>query len=220
MRIQKSQLKWGRMLLVGAAFLGVYLVGQYIAEMVVQRFDLVMHVRSEPTFHRLIMTASAIYTALLAIPFMPGAEIGITMILLFGSKICFLIYLCTVTALIPPYLIGRLIPANYCAFALGFVGLSKAQRLVEGIAPLSAQQRLDYILDNAPTRMGPFLVRHRFIALAIVLNIPGNIIIGGGGGIAMIAGMSGFYSVPRYLLTVAVAVAPIPFIISLTELWR
>jgi hypothetical protein len=68
--------------------------------------------------------------------------------------------------------------------------------------------------------MGPFLVRHRFIALAIVLNIPGNIIIGGGGGIAMIAGMSGLYSLPRYLLTVAIAVAPIPFVISLTEFWR
>lgn len=208
------------MLLICAGFLGIYLVGQYIAEMVVERFDVVMHVRSEPMFHRLIMTASAIYTALLAIPFMPGAEIGITMILLLGSKICFLIYVCTVTALIPPYLIGRLIPPKYCASALRFVGLSKAQRLVERIAPLAAQQRLDYILDNAPTRVGPFLVRHRFIALAIVLNIPGNIIIGGGGGIAMIAGMSGLYSLPRYLLTVAIAVAPIPFVISLTELWR
>lgn len=219
MRVQESQFRWGRMLLICAAFLGVYLVGQYIAEMVVERFDVVMHVRSEPMFHRLIMTASAIYIALLAIPFMPGAEIGITMILLLGTKISFLVYVCTVTALIPPYLVGRLIPAKYCAYLLGFIGLSKAQCLVERIAPLSAQKRLDYLVDNAPTRMGPFLVRHRFIALAIVLNIPGNIIIGGGGGIAMIAGMSGLYSLPRYLLTIAVAVAPIPFVVSLTELW-
>ena len=208
------------MLLIGAAFLGVYLIGQYITEMVVERFDLVMHVRSEPMFHSLIMTASAIYIALLATPFMPGAEIGITMILLLGSKICFLVYVCTVTALIPPYLIGRLIPAKYCARFLGFVGLSKAQQLVERIAPLSAHKRLDYLLENAPSRIGPFLVRHRYVALAVVLNIPGNIVIGGGGGIAMVAGMSGLYSLPRYLLTIAIAVAPIPLIIVLTELWR
>lgn len=220
MRLQDSELKWGRVLLVGAVVLGVYLVGQYIAGLVLQHFDLVMHVRSEPLFHRLIMTASVIYIALLATPFMPGAEIGISMILLFGSKLCFLVYVCTVAALIPPYLIGRLIPADYCARALKFVGLSKAQHLVERIAQLSAHQRLEYLLDNAPTRIGPFLIRHRFIALAIVLNIPGNIIIGGGGGIAMIAGMTGLYPLPRYFLTVAVAVAPIPLVITLTELSR
>ena len=220
MQRRKSELKWDRVFLVGVAFLGVYLVGQYITEEILQRFDLVMHVRSEPMFHRLIMTASALYMTLLAIPFMPGAEVGISMILVFGSKICFLVYVCTVAALIPPYLIGRLIPAIYCARAFEFVGLSKAQRLVERIAPLTAQQRLDYLLDNAPTRIGPFLIRHRFVALAIVLNIPGNIIIGGGGGIAMIAGMSGLYSLSRYLATIAIAVAPIPLIISLTELWK
>jgi hypothetical protein len=64
------------MLLICAGFLGIYLVGQYIAEMVVERFDVVMHVRSEPMFHRLIMTASAIYTALLAIPFMPNSALS------------------------------------------------------------------------------------------------------------------------------------------------
>jgi hypothetical protein len=49
------------------------------------------------------------------------------------------------------------------------------------------------------------------------LNIPGNIVIGGGGGIAMIAGLTGLYSFPRYLLTIAIAVAPIPLAITLTE---
>jgi hypothetical protein len=47
----------------------------------------------------------------------------------------------------------------------------------------------------------------------------GPLIRGGGGGIAMIAGMTGLYSLPRYLLTVAIAVAPVPLIITLTELW-
>jgi hypothetical protein len=206
------------MALICAALLAVYLVGQVLVERVVQQFDLVMHVRSEPMFHRLIMTASGIYIALLAMPFMPGAEIGISLILVLGAKICLLVYVCTVVALVPPYIAGRLIPPRYCARAFEFLGLNRAQRLIERVAPLSAEQRLAFLLDNAPTRFGPFLVRHRFLTLAVLLNLPGNIIIGGGGGIALIAGMTGLYSLPAYLTTIAVAVAPIPLIITLTEL--
>lgn len=203
---------------IGAAFVAVYFVGQYVADMVVQQFSLVMHVRSEPTFHRLIMTVSGIYIALTAIPFMPGAEVGISMILVFGSKICFLVYVSTVAALIPPYLVGRIIPARYCARAFNFVGLTKARDLIDQIAPMSADQRLAFLLENTPNRLGPFLLRHRFLALAAALNLPGNILIGGGGGIAMLAGMTGLYSLPAYLFIVALAVAPVPLIITLTEL--
>lgn len=211
-------MRWGRLVLVLAGFVGLYLVGRFVADMVVHQFDLVMHVRSEPTIHWLIMTASGIYVALMAIPFMPGAEVGLTMIMLFGAKICFLVYVSTVLALVPPYIVGRLIPAKYCALAFAFVGLTKAQKMIDRIAPLSSEQRLAYLLDNVPTRAGPFLIRHRYLALAVAINLPGNMIIGGGGGIAMLAGMTGVYSLPAYLVTVAIAVAPLPFIISMTEL--
>jgi hypothetical protein len=164
------------------------------------------------------MMASSVYVALMAIPFMPGAEIGISMILLFGSKICLLVYACTVIALIPPYIIGRLIPPKCCARVFGFVGLMAARRLVEQLAPLSAEQRLAYLMGRAPTRFGPFLIRHRFLTLAVLLNLPGNIVIGGGGGIAMIAGMTKLYSLPTYLLTIAIAVSPVPLIIALMQL--
>ena len=202
--------------MVAAAFVLIYLIGQYLTDLVVRQFDLVMHVRSEPTFHRLIMLSSAVYVVLMAIPFMPGAEIGISMILLLGPRICLLVYVCTVVALIPPYLMGRLIPARYCARFFRFVGLTRAQELMERIEPLSRSERQAYLLANAPTRFGPFLVRHRYLALAVLLNVPGNIVIGGGGGIALVAGLSGLYSVPRYCLTIALAVAPVPLAVALT----
>jgi hypothetical protein len=123
-----------------------------------------------------------------------------------------------VAALIPPYLVGRIIPARYCARAFNFVGLTRARDLIDQIAPMSADQRLAFLLKNTPNRLGPFLLRHRFLALAAVLNLPGNILIGGGGGIAMLAGMTGLYSLPAYLFIVALAVAPVPLIITLTEL--
>jgi hypothetical protein len=213
----KAGLRWGRLALVLAGFVVVYLFGRFVSDMVVHQFDLVMHVRSEPTFHRLIMTATGIYMALMAMPFMPGAEVGLTMIMMFGAKICFLVYVSTVLALVPPYVAGRLIPAKYCARAFAFVGLTRAQKLIERMAPLSSEQRLAYLLDNTPTRAGPFLIRHRYVALALAINTPGNTVIGGGGGIAMLAGMTNVYSLPAYLITVAIAAAPVPLVISLTE---
>jgi len=212
-----TQVRWGRLTIIGLAALAMYLLGQYIADMVMQRFDLVMNVRSEPTFHRLIMTVSGIYMALMAIPFMPAVEVGLSMIAFFGAKICFLIYVLTILALIPPYFVGRLVPAKYCAKAFEFFGLTKAQHLMERVAPLSTDRRLSYLLDKVPTRIGPFLLRHRFLALAVVLNIPGNMVIGGGGGIAMLAGMSGIYPLSAYLLTIAIAVAPLPLFVTLAS---
>jgi hypothetical protein len=169
--------------------------------MVVREFDLVARLYGEATAHRLVAAASAVYVALMAVPFVPGAEIGIGLI-----------------ALVPPYLVGRLVPPRCCARAFGFLKLAKAKRLIERTAPLSAERRLAHLSDHVPTRFGPLLVRHKFLTLAVVLNLPGNILVGGGGGIALVAGMSGLFPLPAYLATIAIAVAPIPLLIGLTGL--
>ncbi len=214
----RPRIRWGRLAIMAIGFFSLYVVGRFVADMVAQQFGLVIHVRSEPTMHTLIMTASAIYFVLMSIPFMPGMEIGLSMILVLGPKIVFLVYICTFLALIPPYLIGRLIPAQYCARAFKFLGLERLGRLMDQMAPLSAEQRLAFLLDTTPSRITPFLLRHRFVALAAVLNIPGNILIGGGGGIAMLAGVTGLYPLPAYLLTIALAVAPVPLIITVSDI--
>jgi hypothetical protein len=218
MPVRGSGIKWGRIAFIATAFVCIYLLGRFVAEMVAQQFGFVLHVRVEPMIHTLIMTASAIYIVLMAIPFMPGVEIGFSMILVLGPKIAFLVYVCTVVALIPPYLIGRLIPARYCARAFHALGFERLGRLMDQVAPLSAEERLGFLLETAPSRITPFLLRHRFVALAVVLNIPGNMLIGGGGGIAMLAGITGLFPLPAYLLTIVLAVAPVPLIITLTDL--
>ena len=146
-----------------------------------------------------------------------AAEIGISLIVFFGPKICFLVYVCTVTALTISYIAGRLIPVRYCAGFFGFLGLNRAKHLIEQIAPLAAEERLGFFLENTASKFGPFLLRHRFLALAVVLNVPGNMVIGGGGGIAMLAGMTGLYAAPAYFLTVMLAVAPLPLIITIAN---
>jgi hypothetical protein len=78
------------------------------------------------------------------------------------------------------------------------------------IHPLSPGEKIHAIVRNAPARVIPFLVEHRYLAIAVVFNLPGNALIGGGGGIGMLAGMSALFPFPRYLLTVSLAVAPVP----------
>ena len=70
-------------------------------------------------------------------------------------------------------------------------------------------------MQNSPSRGVPALVRHRHLALAGALNLPGNFLIGGGGGIALIAGVSKLYSVTGFVLTSAIAVAPVPLAVYL-----
>jgi hypothetical protein len=47
------------------------------------------------------------------------------------------------------------------------------------------------------------------------LNVPGNGLVGGGGGIAFMVGMSGLFSLNGYILTLLIAVAPVPLLFYL-----
>ena len=54
-----------------------------------------------------------------------------------------------------------------------------------------------------------------YLALAVALNIPGNYLIGGGGGIALFAGVSRLFSVPGFVITIMLAVAPVPLAVMI-----
>jgi hypothetical protein len=49
--------------------------------------------------------------------------------------------------------------------------------------------------------------------LACLFNLPGNVVLGGGGGIALLAGLSRLYAPLPMAVTVALAVAPVPLAI-------
>jgi hypothetical protein len=187
-----------------------------VSDVFVQQFSLHVRARNEPLLHRTIMTATVAYIVLLAVPFMPAIEIGLGMILVFGPRLSVLIYLSTITALVLAYLGGRLVPPQTGARIFRFVGLTSAERLLARLAPLSGEERLDYLLGSSPAGLLPYLIRYRYLALALLLNLPGNMVVGGGGGIGFLAGMTRLFAFPQYLLTVALAVAPVPLIIYLT----
>ena len=162
-----------------------------------------------------VMAGVVLYTALMATPFVPGIEISLALLAAFGSDVAMVLYAATVLALAVSYLIGSLLPMHLIAKLFGRLGLHRAEELVLRLKPMSRKQRLETLTSRAPKRIVPTILKHRYIAVAVMLNVPGNAIIGGGGGIALMAGISGLFTFPRYLAVVSLAVLPVPLAILL-----
>ncbi len=172
--------------------------------------------------HGIIIISLIVYTVLIAIPFVPSVEVGWGLMLLLGADLAPLVYLFTVVGLTVSFMGGRLIPESRLQTFLEDLSLKKAGRLVEKLKTLDTEQRLSLLLSRAPAKFIPNLLRHRYLAIAVALNIPGNTVIGGGGGISLAAGMSRLFGSCRFVLTLAVAVAPVPLLIVIfgTDMFR
>ena len=195
--------------------LALLVISNIVARDAMQALDFEIRPSTEDAVHRTIMVSASIYAALLAIPFVPGAEIGIALMAMLGPGIAFLVYLCTLAGLSLSYLLGRLVPLSTLARLAGDCRLDRTSRLLAEIAPMDKNQRIVFLAEKAPRRFVPVLLRYRYLALAVALNIPGNYLIGGGGGIALFAGVSRLYSIPGFLITIVFAVAPIPLAVMI-----
>lgn len=172
-----------------------------------------LYPRHEPYLHLVILGSFGLYILLMTLPFMPGIEIGLTLMLFLGSKGVILVYLCTLIALSLSFLFGRKIPLPKFAKFLDWLHLKKARDLILEMEPLSASQRVTILHKKAPAKIVPHLLNHRYLAIALLLNLPCNAVVGGGGGIGLIVGMSGLISYTRYLLLIAVSISPVPIAI-------
>jgi len=165
--------------------------------------------------HIILFASVFLYILLLAVPFLPGIEVGLMLMAMLGGKGIVLVYLCTVLALSLSFLFGRLLPPRHLARALGWFHLTRAREMVDTLAPLGPEERLRFLTRSAPSRIVPFLLRHRYLIIGVLFNVPGNALIGGGGGIGLIAGMSRLFPFPKYLLLICLAITPGPIIFLL-----
>ena len=182
----------------------------FVAREYIMSLEFDIEPSNEDAVRRTILASAALYAVLLAIPFVPGAEIGLGLIAMLGPRIALLVYLCTIVGLTLSFALGRLIPLAALGRLARDCHLDKIGHLLDDIAPLDKQEKLRFLIRKAPRRLVPFLLRYRYLALAVALNIPWNYVIGGGGGIALFAGVSRLFGWPAYLLTIALAVAPVP----------
>ena len=190
--------------------LAFLIAANILARDYIESRNFVISPANEDAVHQVIMLSAALYAVLLAVPFVPGVEIGLGLMAMLGPPIVMLVYLCTVLGLAMSFIVGRLIPLSVLIHLSEDIKFARVSSLLKQIEPLSQQERLSLLASKAPKRLLPLLLRFRYLALAAALNIPGNYLIGGGGGIALMAGVSRLYSIPAFLFTIALAVAPVP----------
>lgn len=157
-----------------------------------------------------IAVGLAAYAVLLALPFVPGVEIGLFLLALQGPAAALPVYLATLAGLLIAYAAGRRLSPRWLAGALADLGLARAAAFVARVAPLSGEARLALLRERLPRRLGPLVGGWRYALLAALLNLPGNWLLGGGGGIMLLAGLSGLFRPWATVATVALAVAPVP----------
>ena len=195
--------------------IALIVVGHFISGYLTEALQLEIRPRTEDLVHRMIMVSAIAYAILIAIPFVPGVEVGLAIIGLLGPRIVFLVYVATLVGLSISFGVGRLVPLKRLIQLLDDLHFRRAADLLRSIEPMAFDERLAFLTSNVPTRLGALVIGHRYLALALVLNLPGNFLIGGGGGICLIAGLSRLYSVPGFIATIVIAVSPLPIAIYL-----
>ncbi|KAA3627298.1 MAG: hypothetical protein DWQ09_13355 [Proteobacteria bacterium] len=187
---------------------GVYFLGDDLTHQV---RDWLAPLKGRHAFFLLL--AMVLYVLFMALPFVPGIEVGLVVMLVGGLEGIAPVYTATLLALSLSYGLGRLMPVPVLGGVLAWLGSRRAEALVHEMEEMTPSQRMVYLTRQIPSRWLPFFLRHRYLALAIALNRPGNALIGGGGGIGVVTGMSGLFPFPRYLALIAVAVSPVPLML-------
>lgn len=214
-----ARMPLGRLLGIVAKFAALLLLiyaGSLASDWLTSRFVPHLTPSTEPLVHRMIMMAVLVYMVCMMLPFVPGMEIGLALMVVFGPPIVPLVYGATVLALSLSFLLGRLVPQSSIILILESIQLNRLARLFAELHSLDRQDRLPWLLRHAPGRFAPLLLKFRYLALMLLFNLPGNAVLGGGGGIAMTAGFSRIYSFGGFVAAVALAVSPVPFIIIFT----
>lgn len=201
---------YGTIALRVVGLIAILVLATWGAHLIRDALNLQIRPDNERQVHRAIMLGAVAYIGLLALPFVPGAEIGLAMLATLGAAIAPLIYVCTVASMMLAFAVGRFLPIGVLERLLSFLRMRRAAALVSRAAPLSQDERLEMLLDGQSKRALSLALRYRYFALALAVNTPGNSVIGGGGGIMLLAGLSGIFSPLATLSTVALAVSPVP----------
>lgn len=206
----RTSLSPGTLILRVAILVAALLLTTWGTHLIRDALNLQIRPDNEQQVHQALMFGLVAYIGLLALPFVPGAEIGIAMLAAFGAEIAPLIYVATVASMMLAYTVGHFLPIGGLERLLSFLRMHRAATLVSRAAPLSREERLEMLLDGQSKRAIKLGLRYRYITLVLALNTPGNSIVGGGGGIMMLVGMSGVFSPFLTFLTVVIAVSPVP----------
>ncbi len=156
-----------------------------------------------------LLVLGGTYAILLAIPFVPGVELGFMIIIFFGARGALVAYLATFLGLSTAFLVGRLAPKAICQQI-------RARFKLNDEDPLSPDGNLATARALVQSSsLASILWRYRPLVLAALFNLPGNAVFGGGGGLALATGLGRLLSIRAFVITVLLATAPIPALTAL-----
>lgn len=158
----------------------------------------------------LLWYAGVIYCLCLAVPFMPGVEIGIVMMLLFGRPGVVAAYLATIAGLTLAFTIGKTLGLSWIP--------ARWQKLLSRRFGSHSEIRSSGMSGSRAGRAflrlwGDHVVGKPWLLLAVLLNLPGNWVLGGGGGISLAYGMHRTLPLHQFVGTVAIATAVVPALV-------
>lgn len=162
-----------------------------------------------------LLLIAFVYVLALALPFVPGVEFGLLLMVLFGREGVIAAYVATIVGLSLAYLVAQTVPNRITLRWMNKLGLSDAAN--------NPKDAIDAIVvgrsatKGAAARLGKLLLSHRHLTLAVCLNLPGNSVLGGGGGIAALCGLSKQFHWWRYILTLIVATSPLPLLVLIGQ---
>lgn len=158
----------------------------------------------------LLVPVFAVYFVTSGLPFVPSSEIGFGLLIIFGGEIAPMIVLVSSAGLITSFLVGKFVPKRRLAELLAWFGLEKAPDFLIKLQGMSPQEKLDHMMQGVSKKWSIALMRYRYLGIIALLNIPGNAVIGGGGGIAFMAGVTGLFSAKWFALSAILGVMPYP----------
>lgn len=117
-----------------------------------------------------------------------------------------------VTCYLTPRLITKNVPIIHYADNPGVNRASASGRPGWPLSRLDDLQSAVGCHDKQTENKHPDHLRHRYLASVAILNLPENVLIGGGEGMGVIAGMSRIFPFYAFVSIVAVAMTPIPLL--------
>lgn len=159
--------------------------------------------------------SAAMLALLLGLPFVPSVEMGLLMMMVFGRDGALAAWLATIGGLSLAFAAGRYMPADAVSRWLQRHRLAVPQEGDPAAGPALQALVEGSRLGRAGGRTVSFLLNHRYLLFAALINVPGNSVLGGGGGIALLCGFSRLYRWPWFVLTTALASLPIPLLVFL-----
>jgi hypothetical protein len=141
-------------------------------------------------YEKVLFWSLLVYAILLALPYFPSVEIGFAIMVLFGKQGVTFAYVATLIGFLFAFLVGNLI--------------QKCNLEDHGLLRVCKSGITAKLARKSP-----------FFALVMLINLPGNIVLGGGGGIALNYGMTKQLNIVSFTLAIAIGVAPLPLLMML-----